>query len=82
MPRGKTHPSTSNLSVIIPKSIHKAARLKALRSDAPSFAAYVATVLQEAPEKMSVASLVMAHGNDLLLTHYYKKEGKKPDESP
>jgi len=53
MPRGRTNIAVSNLSILIPRDIHNRARAKAVRSNAPSFAAYVASVLESAPAAMS-----------------------------
>ena len=60
MPRGKTNPVISSLSVNIPRHIHRAARMKCLRAGIPSFAAYVAYILDQAPERMSFNDVVAA----------------------
>lgn len=50
MPRSKVNAVTSNLSVAIPRSVHKEAKVAYLRSGAKvSFAAYVAWCLKQAP---------------------------------
>jgi hypothetical protein len=58
MPRHKTNPSLSNVSVVIPRRIHRMARVKALRSGAPSFPAWLAMVLEAAPESASGSAMV------------------------
>lgn len=50
MPRGKTNAELSNLSVLIPRTIHRAAKARGKQIHAPSFAAYVAFVLNHGPE--------------------------------
>lgn len=68
MPRGKTNPFTKNLSVIIPLSVHRKARVGAIRCGAPSFAAYVAFALDHVPEQLPVSELVKIYGMEMLLT--------------
>lgn len=53
MPRGKTSYRVSNLSLTIPRRIHRLAKVRCLRAGAPSFASYVATLLSQAPEQLS-----------------------------
>lgn len=67
MPRGQASPFYSQLSVVIPRSIHRTARRKAIRSGAPSFAAYVAVLLDRAPDVLSAADLTHAYGLETLL---------------
>lgn len=75
MPRGHTNASISNLSLLIPRSIHRQARIKYLRSGAPSFAAWVAAVLETAQERTSSQLLLRAHMIELDLTHARMRKG-------
>lgn len=53
MPRSKTNTATSNLSVIIPRDIHRKAKVNYLRSGVKvSFGAYIAWCLKQAPERL------------------------------
>jgi len=61
MPRRRSSSDLSNLSLMIPRRIHRLARMNYLRSGAPSFAAYVATVLDRAPKSMDASSLFLTH---------------------
>jgi hypothetical protein len=57
MPRGKANQLYSQLSVVIPRAIHRAAKTKARRSGVPSFSAYVAVVLEAAADLMSTTDV-------------------------
>lgn len=78
MPRGRVSLGCSNLSLLIPRTIHHGARIKAIRSGAPSFAAYVATVLAMAPERMTAAELVHSYGVELVLKAGVRRRKKSP----
>jgi len=58
MPRGKTNAGVSNLSVVIPRRVHRMVRLKFLSSGAVSFASYIAWWLAQAPETLTASQLV------------------------
>lgn len=60
MPRGKTNTDLSNLSLVIPRRVHRQAKAKWLRSGAPSFASYVAMVLSRAPERADAMGILEA----------------------
>ena len=60
MPRQQTNIGISNLSVTIPRRVHRSARLRALRSGAPNLAAYVAVILQDAAEQLTPAQQLEA----------------------
>lgn len=68
MPRGQVDPvMISNLSLCIPRRIHRQARVKWLQSGGPSFAAWVAMVLEDAEEELSVADLARMQGIEMEL---------------
>jgi len=64
----KNNPGLSNLSIVIPRSVHQAAKAKYLRSGAPSFATYIATLLEEAPETTSYGFMVRSYGMKVKLS--------------
>jgi hypothetical protein len=67
MPRFKANLVISNLSLTLPRRIHRSARLKCLRAGAPSLGAYVAMVLEQAPEHVTAAQLIRMHTIELLI---------------
>jgi hypothetical protein len=67
MPKFKANRFISNLSLSIPRQIHQSAKVKAIRSGAPSFASYVAMVLDQAPNQTTAAEMVQAFRIELLL---------------
>jgi hypothetical protein len=67
MPRFKSNQVISNLSLTLPRGIHRSARLKCLRSGAPSLGAYVAMVLEQAPEQITGAQVIRMHTIELLI---------------
>lgn len=60
MPRETVNVGISNLSVTLPRRIHRLARVRAIRSGAPTLAAYVAVVLSRAGEQLTAAEQVEA----------------------
>lgn len=67
MPRNRVNPGCSNLSLVIPRSVHRAARIRALRAGAPSLASYVAMVLDQAPESLTAEQVLATHVMELRL---------------
>lgn len=63
MPRGQVSPSVSNLSVLVPRDVHRRVRLALLRSGGQSMGAVVAWWLNKIPESVSPSEMVevMAH---------------------
>lgn len=54
MPRSKTNASTSNLSVTLPRSVHRQAKVNFYRTGLNiSFGAYVAWCLEQVPEQLN-----------------------------
>lgn len=49
MPSQKTNQKLSNLSVLLPRRVHRKAKAKFIRSGASSFPVWVAAVLDRAP---------------------------------
>ena len=80
MPRGRVSLGCSNLSVVIPRCIHQAARVKALRAGAPSLAAYVATVLDQAPEILTAAEQVQMLCMEIRIRATTKGDNHEPDD--
>lgn len=83
MPRGRTNTAISSLSVNIPRRIHRAARVKFIRSGAPSFAAYVAMILDRAPDQPALEDTMAAHLVEIelvSLTHRDRKVGHHDSE--
>jgi hypothetical protein len=66
MPKLRSSQFVSNLSLNLPRCIHRSAKVKALRSGSPSFAAYVALLLEQAPERITAAQLIRTHAIELL----------------
>ena len=60
MPRQHTNIGISNLSLTIPRRVHRLARLRAIRSGAPTLASYVAVILEDAAETLTPAQQVSA----------------------
>jgi hypothetical protein len=67
MPRGYSNRFYSQLSVVIPRSVHRMARRKAILCGAPSFAAFITAVLEDAPSTMTAAHLAHLHATEFLL---------------
>lgn len=61
MPRGQVGIGASNLSLIIPRRVHRKVRLTALRCGAPSLPAFVAWWLDQIPESVSASETVAMH---------------------
>jgi len=60
MPRGKTNLLTSNLSLVIPKRVHRKAKAAFLRSGTKSFGACVAWWLDQVPEQLAARQVIEA----------------------
>jgi hypothetical protein len=67
MPRGIRNNYASNLSVLIPRSIHRMSRCRAIQVGAPSYAAYVAAVLEKASREWTEKDLPDMHILELCL---------------
>jgi hypothetical protein len=67
MPRGKTNFCASNLSVLIPRRVHRNVRAKYLAAGVGSFAAYLAWWLEKAPERLEPGHLVEVLGVEMEL---------------
>ena len=60
MPRQLSNNAISNLSLSIPRRVHRMARLRAIRSGAPNLASYVAVILQGAAEQLTAPQQIEA----------------------
>lgn len=58
MPRERINSSTSKLSVILPRRLHRRAKMAALRAGAPSLGAYLAWLVERAPAGVAGSDLV------------------------
>jgi len=58
MPRGRTHYAASNLSLTIPRRVHRMARTRFLATGASSFASYIAWALTSLPESLTPSQQV------------------------
>ena len=68
MPKFRSNTYISNLSISLPRRVHRLVKARAIRSGAPSLAAYVATVLEQAPDRMTEQQRLQAMSIELLLT--------------
>lgn len=68
MPRGRVSPSVSNLSVLIPKDVHRRVRLSAIQSNGQSMGAVIAWWLDKIPESVSPSELVEIYVYELRIS--------------
>jgi hypothetical protein len=77
MIRTKNNPGLSNLSIVIPRSVHRAAKAKYMQSGAPTFAAYIAALLEQAPDRPTAQMIYRC-----LAMQYLIAIGKHKDQQP
>jgi len=58
MPRGRTNIGISNLSLTIPRRVHRAAKARFQGSGATSFASYISWWLTKIPESLTASEAV------------------------
>ena len=77
MPRGYANRFYSQLSVVIPRSVHRMARKKAILCGSPSFAAFITAALEDAPSTMTGAHLAHLHATEFLLKMHAGSKGAR-----